>query len=350
MATSLAKAATSGQLGTGLRSSVAGIKAAIFGGRGKVGTFTVAELGKIGTTMFLPHHGDEMEMRHLKVCGDYGQIAIIPFHARDKDSIRDAVKGCDIVINLMGKNYDTKHGLPNIINWRMEEVHVEAARNVAEIAKDEGVPRFVQMSSIVADPDSPSVWAKSKFEGEQAVKEFYPEAVIVRPAPIFATEDKFLVHIANLAKSLPAVATIDDGNTRLQPVYVHDVAKAIKNIVLDPSTDGNTYELAGPTEYTYKEVVEFVYRHSFMQPSIVPLPAEVHNLIGYFAEFTPFLSPILTRDQVKLMQLDQVFRGNRPGLLDLHVEPTEMEAMGPDIMYRFREAGHFARAEGYHNN
>jgi nucleoside-diphosphate-sugar epimerase len=201
--------------------------------------------GKIGTTLFLPHHGDEMEMRHLKVCGDYGQIAILPFHARDKDSIRDAVEGCDIVINLMGKNHDTKHAVPWITNWTLEEVHVHAARNVAEVAKEMGVPRFVQMSSILADIDSPSEWARTKAMGEAAVKESYKDAVILRPAPIFGPEDKFLVHIALLAKSLPFVPIIDDGNTKLQPVYIHDVAKAIKNIVLDPSTDGQTYELTG---------------------------------------------------------------------------------------------------------
>jgi NADH dehydrogenase len=291
-----------------------------------------------------------MEMKHLKVCGDYGQIAIIPFHARDKDSIREAVEGCDIVVNLMGKNHDTKCGVPWITNWTLEEVHVQAAENVAEVSKEMGVPRFVQMSSIVADVDSPSEWARTKALGELAVKKHYADATIIRPAPIFGPEDKLLVHIANCAKVLPAVPLIDEGGTLLQPVFVHDVAKAIKNIVLDPTTDGKTYELTGPSQYTYKELVEMVYSHCYMKESVVPLPEQVHQAIGYLAEMTPLIAPVLTRDQVELQKLDQVWGGKFPGLLDLNVEPTSVESKAQDILYRFREAGHFAREEGYHVN
>jgi uncharacterized protein YbjT (DUF2867 family) len=351
-----------GRVGGGLRSSLSGITATVFGARGFLGTFTASELGKVGTTMVLPHHGCEMEMRHCKVMGDYGQIAIVPFNARDKDSIRSAVEGSDIVINLIGKHHITRHGLPHIINWTLDECHVEAATNIAEISKEMGVERFVHVSSIAADPDSNSEFAASKARGEAAVKAIYPNAAVVRPSFMFGPEDRYLCLYANAATVLPALPLINEGSALAEPVYVHDVAKAIKNIVLDPSTDGQTYELVGPEQYTQKQIVEYVLDQTGSSGSatgdghhrgVVSLPEEaapILEMLGTAVEYAAgAFSPPVTGDMTKLMAIDHIASGDHPGLTDLMVEPTALETVGQDILYRFRPGGHFNDREGYHD-
>ena len=171
------------------------------------------------------------------------------------------------------QHHATRHLHPGIINWSLDEVHVEAASNIAEISKEmvseiiyqcnsfcisKGVERFVHVSSLVADAESESEWAASKGRGEAAVKAHYPHASIVRPSWMFGPEDRFLCLYANAATILPALPYFDGGDAKYQPVYVHDVARAIKNIVLDPSTANKTFDLVGPDVYTQKEIVDYV--------------------------------------------------------------------------------------------
>jgi len=339
-----------GRVGTGLRSSFSGVKATIFGARGFLGKHVTNELGRVGTTLFLPHHGCDMEMRHLKVMGDLGQVAIMPFYARDLDSIRRAVEGSDIVINLMGKHYETKHLVPGITNWSFKGVHVEAATNVAKVAKEMGVPRFIQHSSVLADLDSPSLWASTKAEGELAVREIYPNATIVRSSTLFGNEDRFLCNFATVAQSLKMVPLVDDGKAVLAPVYANDVAKAILKIVMHPPADGQTYELAGPDEYTYKEVVEYILETIQVPSAIVPVPSQLMEAAGgILNKFTnPLFTPPFTDDQVRQQTLDQIVDGSCPGLAELEIVPTRMEDIGGNVLYRFKPGGHFVEEAGYH--
>lgn len=185
------------------------------------------------------------------------------------------------------------------------------------------------MSSIAADPDSKSEFAASKARGEAAVKAIYPNAAIVRPSFIFGPEDRYLCLYANAATILPGLPLINNGTPLAEPVYVHDVARAIKNIVLDPSMDGKTYELVGPDQYTQKEIVEYVLEQTGAEVGdghhrmTVPLPKEAAPLLEMIGTGCEMLagafSPPFTADMSKLMTIDHCASGDYPGLEELMV-------------------------------
>ena len=177
------------------RSSVSGIKATVFGSSGFMGKYVVNKLGKIGSTVVLPYRGDEINMRHLKLCGDLGQINFVPSSIRSVEDIEAAVAGSNVVINLLGKHLETSR-------WNFNDVNATFPGVLAEVCKEHGVERFVHVSSLGAELDSPSAWQRSKALGEQAVKDAFPAATVFRPATIFGDEDRFLNRIAKLSQLL----------------------------------------------------------------------------------------------------------------------------------------------------
>lgn len=167
------------------------------------------------------------------------QLGLMPFSPRDRESIYEAVKKSDVVINLIGKHYETKHLVPtrrtdgtlSRVNYDFEEVHATIPRVIAEVAKEAGVPAFIHVSSLSADPNSKSKWSRTKAAGEAAVREVYPDSVIVRPATIFGPEDRFLNWIAETMARAPYFPLLNGGSTLVQPVYAVDVGKAIFRII-----------------------------------------------------------------------------------------------------------------------
>jgi NADH dehydrogenase (ubiquinone) 1 alpha subcomplex subunit 9 len=117
----------------------------------------------------------------------------MPFSPRDEESIYNAVKNSDIVINLIGKDYETEHLVSSVrpdgsrsrVNYSFEDTNVATARTIARISKEAGVKGFVHMSAMAANHNSKSEWARTKAQGETAVRLEFPEAV--RPMPCIPT-------------------------------------------------------------------------------------------------------------------------------------------------------------------
>lgn len=142
--------------------------------------------------MVLPYRGDTMDLLRLRVSGDLGQIYFTPYNLKDEDSIRKAVKYSNVVVNLVGRDWETK-------NFKFNDVHVEGARRLARISKECGVDRFIHISALNASDDPEghilpkgSEFLRSKYQGEIAVMEEFPEATIFRPSDIYGQEDRFL--------------------------------------------------------------------------------------------------------------------------------------------------------------
>ncbi|XP_015178069.1 PREDICTED: NADH dehydrogenase [ubiquinone] 1 alpha subcomplex subunit 9, mitochondrial [Polistes dominula] len=248
--------------GTGGRSSFNGIVCTVFGNNGFIGRYLCNRLGKIGTQLILPHRSDYYFTRHLKLCGDLGQVLFHEFNLRDEEAIRKCVKYSNVVINLIGKDWETN-------NYFYEDVHVEGARRLARISKEAGVERFIHVSSLNVSPNPKplilkegSQFLKTKWEGECAVKEEFPEATIIRPATVYGMGDRFLTFYSepwNQQFSLPVLWKKGE-QTEKQPVHVADVAAGIVAIVLDPNTAGKTYQFVGPRRYKLKSLVEWIQR------------------------------------------------------------------------------------------
>ncbi len=302
----------------------------VFGGTGFLGRHAVRALARAGhrvrVAVRYPNQG-----YFLRPMGHAGQIALVPCNVRNAGQVADAVRGADAVINLTGILY--QRGRQNF-----EAVHIDGAQAIAKAAHAAGAATLVHVSAIGADRDAPSSYAASKGEGELCVREAFPDAVILRPSLVFGPEDDFFNRFAALARLLPALPLIGGGRTKFQPVFVGDVAAAIVRGVSDPATRGQTYELGGPTVYTFRELMQIVLRETGRKRRLVPIPFFVATLQATFLQFLP--KPLLTPDQVTLLKSDNVVTAANT-LASLGIVPTSVEAEVPAYLWRFRPRGQY---------
>ncbi|MGD0142171.1 MAG: complex I NDUFA9 subunit family protein [Rhizomicrobium sp.] len=304
----------------------------VFGGSGFIGRHTVRALAKAGYRI-------RVAVRHpnlgnfLLPMGSVGQIQIVKTNIDDPDQIAAAVRGADAVVNLVGILFQSGH-------QRFEALHAEAAGAIAQAAKAAGAQALVHVSSIGADEESESAYARTKADGEARVRAAFPDATILRPSIVFGPEDNFFNRFAALARLAPALPLIGGGTTRFQPVYVSDVAAAILKCVQDPATHGQIYELGGPGIYSFKELMEFILRETGRKRLLVPIPVAIAMLQATFLQLLP--NPLLTRDQVKLLKYDNVVSGGARGFAALGIQPDSLEAVVPAYLWRFRAEGQFA--------
>jgi len=206
-----------------------------------------------------------------------------------------------------------------------DAVHVEAAARVARLARANGVERLIHVSGIGADPASSSPYIASRGRGEIAVRDSFPGAILIRPAVMFGPDDVFLTTVVRLLRILPVYPMFGRGETKLQPVYVEDVAEGIARVFAGEGESVGSYEFGGPRVYTYRELVRTVADRIGARPRLVPLPFALWRILALGAEFLPG-SP-LTRDQVALMQCDNVSSVDCPGLSGLDITPTEIDTL-----------------------
>jgi NADH dehydrogenase len=303
----------------------------VFGGSGFLGRHTVRALAKAGYRI-------RVAVRHpnlgnfLLPMGSVGQIQIVKTNIEDVDQIAAAVRGADVVINLVGILYQSGH-------QSFDSIHAEAAGAIAAAAKSAGAQSFIQVSSIGADEESESAYARTKAEGETRVRAAFPDATILRPSIVFGPEDNFFNRFAALARMLPFLPLIGGGTTKFQPVYVSDIAAAIVKCAQDPATRGRLYELGGPGIYSFKDLMELILRETCRKRLLVPVPFAIAMLQATFLQLLP--KPLLTRDQVKLLKFDNVVSAGALTLADLGIQADSLEAILPSYLWRFRAEGQF---------
>ena len=309
----------------------------IYGGSGFIGRHVVRALAKTGARMRIAVRRPELA-GFLQPLGGGGQIIPVQANVRFPDSLLAPAKGADVVINLVGI-------LAPSGKQTFKAVQDEGARHVAEAARAAGAKVLVHGSAIGADPDSPSVYARTKAAGESAVKEVFPDAVITRPSVVFGPGDGFFNRFAALARLSPALPLIGGGKTKFQPVFAGDVAKAVMASLTGKAQTGAVYELGGPEILTMKEVMERVLAYTMRKRPLVPLPFPLAKLQGAILQLLP--NPPLTLDQVRLLERDNVVseaakRDNRT-LEGLGItEPVAAEAVVPDYLEQYRPKGQFS--------
>jgi uncharacterized protein YbjT (DUF2867 family) len=302
----------------------------VFGGSGFLGRHTVRALARAGWRI-------KVATRHpargffLRPLGTVGQIDFVKCDVSDAESVAHAVMGSSAVINLTGILFQK--------GQTFEDVQVEGATNVAQAAARAGVGALVHVSAIGADPESDSSYAETKALGEQAVREAFADAVILRPSIIFGPEDGFFNKFAGMARFSPVLPLVGGGHTRFQPVFVGDVAQAIVTALGDAAR-GRTYELGGPGVYSFKELLQLILRETGRRRALLPLPFGLASFKAAFLQMLP--NPILTMDQVKLLKKDNVVAPTAAGLADLGITPTSVEAVIPSYLWRFRAKGEYA--------
>ncbi len=294
----------------------------VFGGTGFLGQRLVRHLASEGTAVRVAVRHPDQARSALGAAG-MERVTVFCADVRDRGAVAGAVAGADAVVNAVSAYVETG-------GVTFEAVHEQGAETLAREAAAAGVARFVLVSGIGADPESVSAYIRSRGRGERVVQEAFPGATIVRPSAMFGPGDALFGTLAHLARLLPVLPLIGGGHTRLQPVFVEDVAEAIARILADPATAGRTYELAGPEVYTMRELVMIVLRIIGRRRTLVSVPFAVAQLQARLFGLLP--NPPLTTGQVDLLKVDNVAGGTLPGLRELNIMPRAVEEIVPTYL------------------
>ncbi len=315
----------------------------VFGGSGFIGAQAVRALARRGWRIRVAVRNPVLAIE-VQPLGDPGQIQFMRCDVTNPDDVALALRGADALVNLVGVLHDGggRRGF--------KTAHVEAARNIAAAAQAAGVRRIVQISAIGADAHSASAYARSKAEAEAVLRQARPDTVVLRPSLVFGAGDSFLNRFASLAAASPVLPLFGGGETKFQPVYVGNVAEAVAQAVTRADAAGRTYELGGPTIYSFKEILELVRRETGRQRALLPVPFFAARAIGSALEMVGLfgLTPPLTRDQVVMLETDNIVSDGAAGLADLGVSPAVgVEAVAPSYLWRYRVGGQFAEAPAH---
>ncbi|MCZ6604215.1 MAG: complex I NDUFA9 subunit family protein [Alphaproteobacteria bacterium] len=302
---------------------------AVFGGAGFLGRSIVSALARQGAHVRIACRRPD-EAQRCKPMGDVGQVAPVAANIRDDASVAAVVDGADAVINLVGILYESGR-------QKFDAIHRDGAARIARASSSAGVAQLVHISAIGADPRAVSGYARSKGDGEQAVKAAFDNAVILRPCILFGPDDDFFNRFAAVARFSPALPLIGGGDARFQPAYVCDVAEAVVAALTNPDTAGRTYELGGPQIYSFRQLLELLLTVIGRKRLLVPVPFWAAMVKAFFLELLPV--PPLTRDQVRLLCQDNVVTDGVAGFADLGISPIAPEVILPTYLSRFRRGG-----------
>ncbi|MEL7283058.1 MAG: complex I NDUFA9 subunit family protein [Pseudomonadota bacterium] len=321
----------------------------IFGGSGFIGRYAARALVKAGYRVRIavrrPHLAGD-----VRLSGSPGWVDIVQANIRNPQSIMAAIDGADAVVNLVGVLFEKGP-------QSFEAAQRDGARNVAVACKAAGIDRLVHVSAIGADPEAKADYARTKGEAESVIRDICPEATILRPSIVFGPEDQFFNRFAAmsshpLATVLPFLPAIGGGRTKLQPVYAGDVADAIAQAVSNTEHAGKTFELGGPSVYSFLEIYEYLGQTIDRKRFALPLPFAVAKPMGLtigalFRYVWPlssgiFGAPPITGDQVEMLKSDNVVSEGALSLQDIGVSELEsIEAIVPSYLYRFRPYGQY---------
>lgn len=309
----------------------------IYGGSGFVGRYIARRMAKEGWRVRVAVRRPN-EAMFVRPYGAVGQVEPVLCNIRDDESVRQVMRGADAVVNCVG-TFDAK-GKNNF-----DAVQHEGAERIARIAADEGVARMVHISAIGADKNADSQYQQTKALGEEGVLEHMPGAVILRPSVIFGPEDGFFNRFASMSRLGP-VLPIAGADTKFQPVYVDDVARAaVKGVTGEAA--GGIYELGGPEVATFRDLMGKMLGVIRRRRLVLNMPFPVAGMMAWGFDLAQtltlglFTNSILTRDQVKSLKLNNVVGDDASTLADLGIEPVAMEAILPDYLWRFRPAGQY---------
>jgi len=287
---------------------------AVFGGTGFLGRRVVHQLRQCDFSVRVVARNPDRGCRLF--ARDDPQIQLTKADIRDERSVADCVAGTYGIVNAVSlyveRGQETFHAM-----------HVTAAQQVASQAQRAGIDRLIHVSGIGADSISSSLYIRKRGEGELAVRAAFADATLIRPPVMFGPDDAFLSTVIYLLRRPPVFPMFGRGRTRLQPAYVDDVAAAIAVAVQRPETRAVVFECGGPRVYTYDEFLRAVAHEAGLKPTLVPVPFAVWHALAGIAEMLP--SPPITRNQVELMEVDNVSSPGMPGFGELGISPHSVE-------------------------
>lgn len=308
-------------------------RTAVLGGSGFIGRYIVKRLAARGDVIAVGCRNAE-KAKFLKPMGDAGQIVPLNVAISDERLLPAFLAGNDALVNCVGILQEK--GLQSF-----ELVHHTGPARLARLAREAGIRHLVHLSAIGADSRSPSAYARTKAAGEQAVRDAFPTATILRPSVVFGSEDQFFNRFAAMAMVSPVLPLIGGGETRFQPVHVGDVADAVVRCLEDPTTASRVYELGGPKIYTLRQLFELLLDEIRRRRWFIDMPFGLAAAQARLMSVLP--NPPLTPDQVELLKRDNVVSSGAMTLASLGISPTPAEIILPSYLDRFRRGGWYER-------
>lgn len=301
-------------------------KVLLLGGTGFVGRHVCEKLARQGWRITVPTRraSQAQHLQHLP------RLDVVPADVHDEATLRQLVRGHDAVINLVAILHGTAAAF--------ERTHVELPAKLARACLANGVKRLLHVSALGAEPaaaeTAPSLYLRSKSRGEAVLQTAAHDGLqltVLRPSVIFGADDQFLNLFARLQRVFP-VMPLAGAQARFQPVWVEDVAQAIVHCLQDSATIGQTYEACGPDVCTLQQLVQMAARHGLGRTRLViPLPMALGRLQAGLMELLPG-APLMSRDNLDSMRIDNVASGRLPGLVALGITPSALGAIVPGYL------------------
>ena len=305
---------------------------AIIGGTGFIGRRIVEVLAEEGARIkVLARNPDRAKF--LKPMGSVGQISILSGNALDEKALAEVMSGADAVVNTIGILAES--GRQNF-----KALQAELPGRIGRLAAELNLGKVVHLSAIGADPSSHIRYAASKGEGEQNLLAAFPRATILRPSLVFGEGDGFFNRFARMAVLAPGLPVIGGGNNLVQPVFVGDVARAVRVALADDTAAGQIFELGGPQQITFRDTMAYIIKEIHLRRVLIPVPFGLMSLAAIPLGLLP--NPPVTRDQLNQLKLDNVVDDAAKGLSDLGIVPTPISLIVPGYLERFRPGGRFS--------
>ena len=304
---------------------------AIFGAGGFLGRHLIRELTRLDFRIKVATRSPYLK-GYLKPLGNPGQIELFKTNIFNIDDVKKILKNCDLVINLVGILNETQ-------KQNFMQIHSQFPLLLSNLCNEFEIKKLIHISALGIKENHTSKYMQSKLQGEKNVSNNFKSSVILRPSVIFGPEDKFFNMFASFAQFSPFIPLVGGGKTKFAPIYCCDVAKAIVMSLELNNSEPKIYELGGPENYSFKELMNILLMEIRKKRFLIPIPFGMAKFQSYFLQILP--NPILTIDQVELLKYDNITSGNYPILEDLGVRANSIEKIIPKYIYRFRSGGQF---------
>ena len=304
---------------------------AIFGAGGFLGKHLMRELTKLDYRVKVATRNPYLK-GYLKPLGSPGQIELFKTNIFDQESVKQVLKNCDLAINLVGILYETR-------KQKFNQIHSQFPHLLSNLCNELGTKNLIHVSALGVRERHTSQYMQSKLQGEKNIQDNFKPSVILRPSVVFGPADKFFEKFASIAQFSPFLPLIGGGKTKFAPIYVGDVAKAIVKSLELNNSQTKIYELGGPEDYSFKELMEILLAEIKKKRFLISIPWSFAKFQSYFLQMLP--NPLLTPDQVELLKYSNVVSGDYPTLKDLGVSGVPIHSILPKYIYRFRTGGQF---------
>ena len=304
---------------------------AVFGGGGFLGRHLIRELTKVNYRIKVATRNPYLK-GYLRPLGNPGQIELIKTNIFNVEDVKQVLKNCDYAINLLGILYETR-------KQKFKQIHSQFPYLLGNLCNEFCIKNLIHVSALGVKEKHSSKYIQTKLQGEKNIQSIFKPTIILRPSLIFGPEDKFFNTFAAFARISPAIPLIGGGKTKFSPVYCADVGKAITRALELKNTTPKIYEISGPENYSFKELMEILLTEIKKKRFLINIPFNVAKFQSYFLQMLP--KPILTADQVELLKYDNIPSGQYPNLNDLGIKGKTINSILPQYIYRFRTYGQF---------